>query len=82
MFLTTYYDPFYPDLHLYPTKPETYQHSISIFSIAETLQRDGWRAVTGVIWNNCAAMVADAQKWAWDTWGYDELQQRAPWPPT
>jgi hypothetical protein len=91
LFLTTYYDPFYPDLHLYTTKPDTLHHSISsslsrtswsIISILDILRRDGWKALAEAMWNNLVVIVSDWQKHAWETWGADVIQENAPWPPT
>jgi len=85
IFLNTYYDPYYPELHLYVTKPDTFRLSIShathwsIFSIADTIQRSGWKAAASEAWNGLGMAVWDWQKQVWDTWGAPETVS---WPPT
>ena len=87
MFLTTYYDPFYPDLHLYSGKPYTYSYSISSsytnppMSISAILERDGWLAVLPGLWDNLLASVSAWQTHAWETWGAAGYGQIS-WPPT
>jgi serine/arginine repetitive matrix protein 2 len=84
-FLTTYYDPFYPDLHLYTFKP--IQHSMLSsgtpwLSIPDTLRREGWKASTGQIWDNLSIIVGEWQGQLWETWGNDNVQSNVVWPPT
>lgn len=85
MFLNTYYNPFYPELHLYTTKPDTFRLSMShvthwsIFSIPDTFQRDGWKAAAKETWNGLFMTIWDWKQHVWNTWGTAET---VPWPPT
>jgi serine/arginine repetitive matrix protein 2 len=92
LFLTTYYDPFYPDLHLYTTKPDTLRHSVvssmirspswSVFSLPYTFRRYGWRAVAEQIWDSFSLFVWDCQRQAWEAWGAEDQLRGTSWPPT
>lgn len=86
MFLSTYYDPYYPGLHLYVTKPDMLRLSMehtarwSLSSIPAALYRGGLRAVAGDAWRGLAMTVYDLQKHIWDTWGTPDPSFS--WPPT
>jgi serine/arginine repetitive matrix protein 2 len=92
LFLTTYYDPFYPDLHLYTTKPDTLRHSVmssmvrspswSVFSLSHSFQRYGWRAVAEQIWDRFCLFICDCQRQAWEAWGAEDQLSGTSWPPT
>jgi hypothetical protein len=89
MFLTTYYDPFYPDLHLHAVKPDLLRHSIlssslkpsiSFTAIPARVDSLGLWAALAEISNNATAIVADWQRAAWETWGAPSSTMS--WPPT
>ncbi|KAG6886267.1 hypothetical protein C0993_006677 [Termitomyces sp. T159_Od127] len=72
LFLTTYYDPFYPDLHLYITKSDTSQFSMhsltraSWFTLPHTFYFEGWKASALQIWHNLSIIVWNWQQLLWD----------------
>ncbi|EPQ57166.1 hypothetical protein GLOTRDRAFT_115203 [Gloeophyllum trabeum ATCC 11539] len=87
IFLTTYYDPFYPDLHLHLIKRDTLHHvsittptSWSIFSIPDGVQRVGWRGAFSEMWGNMTLGVTNLQQHVWRVWGAED--QPLSWPPT
>jgi hypothetical protein len=91
IFLTTYYDPFYPDLHLYTVKPDTHHDSTSFsasrtpwtfLSMLDTIQREGWRIAAAEIWGKLVVVVSGWQRQAWEAWGADDPVQSMSWPPT
>jgi len=90
IFFTTYYDPFYPDLHTYVAKPDTLHYSfssshpsiVSRLSVLDTFQREGWFAFLMSLWDNLLAAVSVWQSHAWEAWGADSYGQRMSWPPT
>jgi serine/arginine repetitive matrix protein 2 len=92
IFLTTYYDPFYPDLHLYITKPDALRHSVvsslarapswSLHSLRETLRRHGWNVVVKEILDRLLLVVSDWQRQAWEAWGFEDQLLKISWPPT
>ncbi|KAK7057413.1 hypothetical protein R3P38DRAFT_2497343 [Favolaschia claudopus] len=85
MFLTTYYDPFYPDLHLYGIKydyltfPRT---SPTISSLFNTLRQDGFQAFWAHLGDVFALLFADWRVDTWNRWGGDDMPQSVRWPPT
>ncbi|TFY81628.1 hypothetical protein EWM64_g2393 [Hericium alpestre] len=87
-FLTTYYDPFYAELYLQPTKPQTF-HDPGLF--ASLLRRPAQPSDAGawttfvVFWHGLLDTFARWQRLLWDSWGLsnDELVQAiGSWPPT
>ncbi|KAF8629203.1 hypothetical protein AX17_005788 [Amanita inopinata Kibby_2008] len=87
IFLSTYYDPFYPDLHLYTIRPDTLRRTISSsgipkISVLDSFQRDGWKATLGLAWDNVCIFIYDLRTRIWETWGDDSTQRVASWPPT
>jgi hypothetical protein len=86
LFLTTYYDPFYPDLHLYTSKPHI------LYSIPSSSSRAFWFSrfdiTCGEGWKKCAANAAlnfyiflgDLQNRIWEQWGSEAVHNS--WPPT
>ncbi|KAF8348140.1 hypothetical protein F5887DRAFT_952300 [Amanita rubescens] len=82
IFLSTYYDPFYPDLHLYTIRPDTHHQvpSLSWISILDTLQRDGWKPALAILRDTVSIFIYDLRTRIWETWG--ETQPVASWPPT
>jgi len=85
-FLTTYYDPFYADLHLYTSRPNTLRLSMDSFfrpswySIPDTFHREGWKASSRQIWDNLSVIVWDWQQLLWETLG--DGTTSSTWPPT
>ncbi|RDB24915.1 hypothetical protein Hypma_008048 [Hypsizygus marmoreus] len=88
LFLTTYYDPFYPDLHLYTSRPDTLRHSMVSssgtpwLSIPNTLLHEGWKSFTVQVWENLAIIIGSWQQLLWESLGSDDTPQIASWPPT
>jgi len=86
LFLTNYYDPFNPDLHLHITKPSAYRHSMdqsppwSIFGVPATFSRSGLGGVCSELWGNVTIAVSDWQRATWEAWG--EHERTIAWPPT
>ncbi|KAH9180314.1 hypothetical protein EDB89DRAFT_1918438 [Lactarius sanguifluus] len=70
-FLTTYFDPFYANLHLHPTKPE-FIYDTNIFSFLH-------RASHLCSNRSVADLVAQLQRCIWESWGASQLTA---WPPT
>jgi hypothetical protein len=90
MFLTTYYDPFYPDLHLYTMKPDTRHRSISssvsrtswtFLTTLDTIQQEGWRTAAADMWGDLSVIVTGWQRQVWEVWGDDRARTMS-WPPT
>ncbi|KAF5386174.1 hypothetical protein D9615_002384 [Tricholomella constricta] len=87
LFLTTYYDPFYPEMHLYTSRPDTLRLSMlsssgpSWFSIPDIFHREGWKAFSRHIWHNLSVLVWDWQQLVWETLG-EGAAQSSSWPPT
>ncbi|OCH90254.1 hypothetical protein OBBRIDRAFT_609900 [Obba rivulosa] len=86
MFLTTYYDPFYPDLYLHITKSDTFSYFIplpswSFSSLSDTLGRAGWSGVVAEGWGNATRAL---YYWVRPTWDlpFTRSQGRMSWPPT
>ncbi|KAG6888002.1 hypothetical protein C0992_009955 [Termitomyces sp. T32_za158] len=72
LFLTTYYDPYYPDLHLYITKSDTLQFSmhslskVSWFTSLHDFHPEGWKASALQIWHNLSIIIWNWQQLLWD----------------
>ncbi|CCL98358.1 uncharacterized protein FIBRA_00353 [Fibroporia radiculosa] len=87
-FLTTYYDPFYADLYLYATKPDTSQCSIpfhsywSISYVSDVLRRDGWVGVVSDVWNSVSCVVSSWQGQTVEAWSANYRDSTSAWPPT
>lgn len=85
IFLSQYYDPYYPELHLYVTRPDPFRLSMahtshwSIFSIPDTFHREGIKGVVLDAWNGVAMSAWDWQQSLWEAWGTAEPVS---WPPT
>ncbi|RPD78465.1 hypothetical protein L226DRAFT_543799 [Lentinus tigrinus ALCF2SS1-7] len=88
VFLTTYYDSFYPDLYIYLLKPDTTQHTIpscppwSIFTIFSTLQRAGFLGVVSEAWASASCAVSTYFQSTWVGWHYAQDTVPYSWPPT
>ncbi|KAJ7128902.1 hypothetical protein C8R43DRAFT_1026297 [Mycena crocata] len=84
LFLTTYYDPFYPDLHLYGIKydyisfPRT---PPSVTSLSQTLRQEGFKAFCVNFVDTAIVLFADWRQDTWRRWGADDMQS-VRWPPT
>ncbi len=82
IFLTTYYDAFYPELYIYLFKLDTTSNSIppcaswSISNIFSSLQRASWRGVTSEA--GCALSSFLQPTW----FGYTHNTAAHSWPPT
>jgi len=88
LFLTTYYDPFYAEIHIYTSRPDTLRRNMFSPSrtpwpsVLDTLFHEGWKASAVQLQNNMAIIVGDWQRQFWENWGIDGGQQTAVWPPT
>lgn len=88
IFLSTYYDPFYAELHLYTITPHTPQHSTiaatltSWLSIPSTLWQEGWSAFSSKITHSVTSLIHDGQQYLWETLGDGSTQITVQWPPT
>ena len=87
IFLTTYYDAYYPDLYIYLLHPDTTPQTIpncpswSVFSMLESLQHAGLRGVVTDAWASAScAMTAYVQS-TWVGWHTQDTVMHA-WPPT
>lgn len=85
LFLTTYYDPFYPDLHLYTSKPHIL-YSIPSSSRASWFSRfditcgEGWKKCSANAAGNFYIFLGDLQNRIWEQWGSEVVHNS--WPPT
>ncbi|KAF7362075.1 hypothetical protein MVEN_00553100 [Mycena venus] len=85
LFLTTYYDPFYPDLHLYGIKYDyiTFSRTSPTFtSLSDTLRQEGFEAFCGRLVDMFVLRFADWRLDTWRRWRGDDMQQSVRWPPT
>ncbi|KAH9034875.1 hypothetical protein EDB85DRAFT_1889598 [Lactarius pseudohatsudake] len=87
-FLTTYFDPFYADLHLHPTKPE-FIYDTNLFSFLRRasmepslLERLGVDGPMYQLKRNIVDLVVQVQRYIWDSWGAGINDQVTAWPPT
>ncbi|KAK1229189.1 hypothetical protein PQX77_007761 [Marasmius sp. AFHP31] len=78
-FLTTYYDPYYPDLHLYHSTPE---YPTQAKSLTELFWREGLRASALQVLDNVLITLSRWHNSAWRVWGADDIQLATAWPPT
>ncbi|KAJ7755726.1 hypothetical protein DFH07DRAFT_488949 [Mycena maculata] len=83
LFLTTYYDPFYPDIHLYGigyylSSPRTPQ---SMPSLSLILREEGFKAFFASLVDTTTVLFADWRADTWRRWGADDMQS-VRWPPT
>ncbi|KAF9264191.1 hypothetical protein L218DRAFT_998924 [Marasmius fiardii PR-910] len=77
-FLTTYYDPYYPDLHLYHTTPD-YPTRLSV---TEVFWHEGVLASVLQMLDNIFNVISRLHNSAWRLWGTDDLRLATTWPPT
>ena len=88
-FLTTYFDPFYADLHLHPTKPE-FLYDTNLFSFLRRASMDPSLlerlGVDGPMYRfkrSVADLVIQVQRYIWESWGVPSVNdQVTAWPPT
>ena len=79
-FLTTYYDPYYSELHLYTIMPEYPRHTTSI---ADAFWRDGLRgsAIQGL--DNVITVICHWHNSLLRLWGVEQIATTMDaWPPT
>ncbi|KAI0356371.1 hypothetical protein OH77DRAFT_1401344 [Trametes cingulata] len=88
IFLTTYYDPFYPELYRYLVKPDTTQHAIpscpswSIFTVFHSLQRGGLRGIAADAWASATCSISSYLRSFWVDLSYAPNTPSYSWPPT
>ncbi|KAI0254145.1 hypothetical protein BJV78DRAFT_1188986 [Lactifluus subvellereus] len=87
-FLTTYFDPFYADLHLHPNKPD-YNYDTNLFSFFRRPSLEpSYPELLGIdgpiqyIRRNIAHAVARVQRSMWESWGASGDDRVKAWPPT
>ena len=88
-FLTTFYDPLYPNLHQAifksrlllstSTPPDRY---VSWFSLFDLLREQGLRACAAQTRDNLYITFTDLQTFIWARWGSDPAYENLVWPPT
>ncbi|KAH9176533.1 hypothetical protein EDB89DRAFT_1938516 [Lactarius sanguifluus] len=87
-FLITYFDRFYADLHLHPTKPK-FIYDTNLFSplcrasmvpsLHECLGVDG---LVYQLKHSIAGLVVQVRRYIWDSCGMSVNDQVMAWPPT
>ncbi|KAL0581829.1 hypothetical protein V5O48_000197 [Marasmius crinis-equi] len=78
-FLTTFYDPYYPDLHLYHSVPD---YPAQTISVTELFWREGLRASALQVLDNILIALSHWHNSAWRIWGTDDIHLATTWPPT
>ncbi|KAF7315261.1 hypothetical protein MIND_00040500 [Mycena indigotica] len=82
LYLTTYYDPLYPDLHhIYGNKYDLFaipRTVTSIRTLSNTFWQEGLWAVMGNLFDTGGMILSQWQRDAWRRWGAQDI----PWPPT
>ena len=87
IFLTTYYDSFYPDLYIYLLHPDTTPQTIpscplwSVFTVFDSLHRAGLRGVLSDAWASATCAVSAYVQSTWVGW-YTPDPVMHSWPPT
>ena len=86
LFLSTYYEPLYPDLYLHVTHPERFRQSLesvtpswSIYQVPSTWVRTGWTGVLSEFAGNVTLRVSDWQRQMQEVWR--NTGPAAEWPP-
>ncbi|KAI0371110.1 hypothetical protein BV20DRAFT_942613 [Pilatotrama ljubarskyi] len=88
IFLTTYYDPFYPELYRYLVNPDTTHHAIphcpswSVFTVFSSLQRAGLRGVAMDAWASATCSISSYLHSLWVDLTYAPNTRSYSWPPT
>jgi serine/arginine repetitive matrix protein 2 len=87
-FLTTYFDPFYADLHLHLNKPD-YNYDTNLFSFfRRSSLKPSYPELLGIegpieyVKRNIADVVARMQRSMWESWGTSGDVRAKAWPPT
>ncbi|KAI0316515.1 hypothetical protein OF83DRAFT_240677 [Amylostereum chailletii] len=84
-FVTTFFDPFYADLHLYVVKPDL-DYNRNLFSFDQRpVSSTSYPQLFGPIasaWRSVHGTIAVVQRLIWDAWALDEQQRPRSWPPT
>lgn len=88
LFLTTYYDPLFPDLYLHLTHPEMFARSSenanppwSIYHVPDAWARVGWAGVFSEFSGNFTVHVSDWQRQVQELWRTTYTRTDMPWPP-
>ncbi|CDO75530.1 hypothetical protein BN946_scf184871.g11 [Trametes cinnabarina] len=88
MFLTTYYDPFYPELYRYLAKPDTSLSAIpacpswSILSAFNSLQHAGIKGVAADVWASATCSISSYFQSLWLDISHAQDRVTHSWPPT
>ncbi|KAF8653590.1 hypothetical protein AX16_003868 [Volvariella volvacea WC 439] len=87
LFFTTYYDPFFADIHLFIVKPYTLPASLSSqlspwHSLLDTLWSTGWSAFIAELINYVLVLADMGRRFVWEMWGQDSVRSTITWPPT
>ncbi|KAI0633690.1 hypothetical protein C8Q77DRAFT_1218000 [Trametes polyzona] len=88
IFLTTYYDPFNPELYRYLVKPDTTPRAIpscppwTVFTAFSSLQRAGFKGLAADAWASVTCSISSSIQSFWS--GFSHAQDPIPysWPPT
>ncbi|KAI5118835.1 hypothetical protein M0805_006155 [Coniferiporia weirii] len=83
LFLTTYIDPFYPELHLHITNPNLLrlsgpEHGRS--DLYDTGTQTEWIRLLGAIWQELVERICSLREGVWDIWR--DPPRDVTWPPT
>jgi len=88
LFLSTYYEPLYPDLYLHVTHPERFRQSFesvtppwSVYHVPGTWARTGWTGVLSEFAGNVTLYVSGWQKQMQEAWRNTASGTDIPWPP-
>ncbi|KAK7035223.1 hypothetical protein VNI00_011990 [Paramarasmius palmivorus] len=81
-FLTTYYDPFYPDLHTYTSIPDTINYTSRSLSVGETFRTEGFGASVLKVMDDFLVALSEWKRWTWQTLGTNDARLTTAWPPT
>jgi serine/arginine repetitive matrix protein 2 len=84
IFLTTYYDPFYADLHLYSVKPSRTIHWYSILDLRGQDQNLDQGSIYSAVWGALDMIwifISHLETALWSGWNRD-IQNATSWPPT
>ncbi|KAI9509431.1 hypothetical protein F5148DRAFT_1187964 [Russula earlei] len=87
-FLTSYFDPFYGDLYIHPNKPE-YNYDTKLFSFLRRqpsepsyAERLGIEGPIDLAKRSIANVIAQVQRFMWESWGGGGDDRVRAWPPT
>jgi len=88
LFMSTYYEPLYPDLYLHVTHPERFRQSLenavspwSIYHVPDTWARAGWKGVLLEFTGNVTLHMSDWQRQMREAWRNTNPRTDMPWPP-